>query len=162
MEKDNLSTAMEEAGPDVCVFDPPPSGSPPTEPMSEPNLIPAMAAYNGIVSAAADEAVAVSYDELVKLYGDMESASDIQAWWLANVAIKWLFETNLGNEEELFCPQTQVIDLTHEDTFLIGAIKKDIDGAGYSFRWTMTVTVLPTNLSRGEKCWRTRGGGMFF
>ena len=134
MEKENLSTAMEEAGPDVCVFDPPPSGSPPTEPMSEPNLIPAMAAYNGIVSAAAAEAVAVSYDELVKLYDDMESASDIQAWWLANVAIQWLIETSQGNEEEIFRSQTQVIDLTHEDTFMIGAIRKEIDGTGYSIQ----------------------------
>ena len=66
----------------MCVFGPPPSGSPPTE----PNLIPAIAANIAIVGVA--EPVAVSSDELVKLYDDMASASDIQAWWLANVAIR--------------------------------------------------------------------------
>ena len=67
------------------------------------------------------------------MYNAEESDGYIQPWWLANVAIKWLIETNQGNDVDIFCPQTQVIDLTHEDTLMIGAIKKEIDGTGYSF-----------------------------
>ena len=110
----------------------PPSGNPPIEP--EPRLEPIETQPGPTSEPMSDAApvppsrVAVSYNQLVKLYNAAESEGYIQPWWLANVAIKWLIETNQGNYEEMFCPRRCVIDLTHKDPFMIGSIDRSNDG----------------------------------
>ena len=94
----------------MCVFDPPPSGSPPTEPMSEPNLIPAMA------GALLD----------LRLFEGLPPTPP--------PAVRWLMETNQGTCEEMVRPETQVVDMTLEDTVMLGAIKKEVNGSHYSLQ----------------------------
>ena len=91
----------------MCMFDTPPSGSPPTEPMSEPNLIPAMA------GALLD----------LRVFEGLPPTPP--------PAVRWLMETNQGTYEAMVRPETQVGDMTLEDTVMLGAIKKEVNGSHY-------------------------------
>ena len=68
-------------------------------------------------------------------------------------AVRWLMETNQGTYEETVRPETQVVDMTLENTVMLSAIKKEVNGSHYSLQRTMTVTIFPIHLSQGKKGW---------
>ncbi len=94
-----------------------------TNQAKEPNPTAEVHVFEGLPPTP-PPAAAVSYNQLVELSDHMKSKEGkFRYMTKGHRALKWFMETNQGpNYEDMFRPLTQVVDLTLEDTVMIGAM----------------------------------------